>query len=96
MIVQLLAQRYGALPIAHAVGGLVDTIADGTTGLLFSPLRAETLVDAVERGVALLRGRDPATLRRWLLDQDVSWRLPAERWEGVLEDAIGDPVPSPL
>lgn len=94
-LVQLLAQRYGALPIAHAVGGLVDTIADGTTGILFSPLRAEALVDAVERGVALLRERDPVTLRRWLLGQDVSWRGPAERWEGVLEEAIGDPVTFP-
>lgn len=91
-LVQLLAQRYGALPVAHAVGGLVDTIADGTTGVLFSPLCAESLVAAVDRAEALLRERAD-TLRSWLLAQDVSWRHPAERWERVIEEAAGDPVP---
>jgi starch synthase len=32
---QMYAQCYGSLPIAHATGGLVDTIDDGVTGLLF-------------------------------------------------------------
>src|ERR1700727_3937648 len=30
-LTQMQAQRYGALPIAHATGGLADTIDDGTT-----------------------------------------------------------------
>nr|WP_255682799.1 glycogen synthase GlgA [Dyella sp. 2HG41-7] len=32
---QMYAQAYGCLPIAHATGGLMDTIEDGITGLLF-------------------------------------------------------------
>ncbi len=82
-LVQLQAQRYGALPIAHRVGGLQDTISDGETGILFSPLSAETLVEAAERGAALLAARGPSLIRR-LLSLDVSWRRPAARWERLL------------
>jgi starch synthase len=32
---QMYAQAYGCLPLAHATGGLIDTIEDGVTGLLF-------------------------------------------------------------
>lgn len=33
---QMKAMRYGCLPVASAVGGLIDTIADGKNGFLFS------------------------------------------------------------
>jgi starch synthase len=82
-LVQLLAQRYGALPIAHRVGGLQDTIEDARTGILFAPLTAEALVAAAERGAALLEEGGAALVRR-LLALDVSWRRPAARWERLL------------
>jgi len=82
-LVQLLAQRYGALPIAHRVGGLRDTIEDGETGILFAPLSAVNLADAAERGAQLVSERGPSLVRR-LLAQDVSWRRPAARWERLL------------
>jgi starch synthase len=85
-LVQLVAQRYGALPIAHRVGGLGDTIVDRETGILFEPLAAETLVAAAQRGAALLRERGPRALRRTLMELDVSWAQPAARWEALLED----------
>lgn len=81
-LVQLLAHRYGSLPIAHRTGGLVDTIEDGRTGILFEPLGPEALVAAVERGVALLEA-GPDAVRRRLLAIDVSWAGPALRWERV-------------
>jgi starch synthase len=87
-LVQLLAQRYGALPIAHAVGGLVDTIQDGDTGILFSPLTAPGLVAACERAAALVRARGSQALARRLLSLDVSWALPAARWEALLAEVV--------
>ncbi|NNL67920.1 MAG: glycogen synthase [Myxococcales bacterium] len=88
-LVQLLAQRYGALPIAHAVGGLRDTIRDGETGILFSPLGVDALLDAVEAGAAL-RQRRGVVLVRALLALDVSWNEPAERWEAELTHVAED------
>ena len=83
-LVQLLAQRYGALPVAHRVGGLQDTIRHEETGVLFEPLTVAALVAAAERATALL-ARDGTALLRQLLRTDVSWRRPAERWERALE-----------
>jgi starch synthase len=51
-LTQMQAQRYGALPIAHATGGLADTIDDGTTGFLFSELSADGLMSACHRAFA--------------------------------------------
>jgi starch synthase len=87
-LVQLLAQRYGCLPVANRVGGLVDTIVDGETGLLFAPLEAGALVGAAERAARLLAGPGAAELRVQLMKQDVSWAEPARRWEALLEEAV--------
>jgi starch synthase len=69
---QMYAQAYGCLPVAHATGGLIDTIEDGITGLLFrdatvSELRrclqrafrifAEPLLLNAMRGAAMLEKR---------------------------------------
>ena len=88
-LVQLLAQRYGALPVAHRVGGLQDTIRHEETGVLFEPLSVGALVAAAERATALL-ARDGTAMLRRLLRADVSWRRPAERWERVLEDVAAE------
>ena len=85
-LVQLTAQRYGALPIAHKVGGLADTIRDGETGILFEPLNAENLIAATERAAKLVRGRGHERLVKELLRLDVSWARPAALWEAVLEE----------
>jgi len=85
-LVQLLAQRYGALPVAHRVGGLRDTIRDGQTGVLFEPLSADALVAAARRGASLVRRGGSALVRR-LLGLDLSWARPAGLWERELSRA---------
>jgi len=79
-LVQLIAQRYGSLPVAHRTGGLADTIADGTSGVLFDELSPEALIGAVERGAAITGQRG---IRRALMQIDVSWKTPAARYEEV-------------
>jgi len=50
-LTQMRAQRYGAIPVARRVGGLVDTIEDGVTGFLFDEYSAPALQQAVRRAV---------------------------------------------
>ncbi len=88
-LVQRLAQRYGSLPIAHAVGGLRDTIRSFETGILFQELTAEALVEAATQGAALQRQHGD-NLTRTLLSEDVSWREPVAAWERELADVAAD------
>lgn len=93
-LVQLIAQRYGAVPVAHATGGLVDTIVDerkgaGTswdhsTGLLFRPLEPGSLNAAVARLSELGASGRLEEVQRRLCELDVSFARSAARYEEVL------------
>jgi starch synthase len=54
---QLIAMRYGAIPVARKIGGLADTVEDYDpssrkgTGFLFSDYSSAALLDAVKRGL---------------------------------------------
>ena len=48
-LTQMRAQRYGAVPIARAVGGLLDSVVDGTGGFLFAGYSPEALDAAAQR-----------------------------------------------
>jgi starch synthase len=72
--VQLLAQRYGTLPVAREVGGLADTIRDGRDGFTFAEATPDALVGSVRRAVGAYR--TPALWRRMQRDamaKDLSW-----------------------
>lgn len=91
-LAQLIAQRYGAIPVAHATGGLVDTIVDladsAGTGVLFSPLSAQGLVDGVARVAALADAGQLPAIQRRLMSLDVSWDAPAQTWTRLLQDVV--------
>src|SRR5207245_19292 len=61
---QLIALRYGTLPIVHATGGLADTVTDldvhpsTGNGISFSPYTPSALLDALHRALQLYAGRD--------------------------------------
>jgi starch synthase len=86
-LVQMYAQRYGALPVAHATGGLCDTIVDCDakletgTGFLFDAPTVEALLGAAERAIAARSlPRWPAVVRR-VMRLDRGWDRPARRYE---------------
>jgi starch synthase len=88
-LVQMYAHRYGAIPVAHATGGLADTIVDCDakletgTGFLFEQADADALFGAVERAVAARAlPRWPALVRR-AMRLDRGWEGPARRYEQV-------------
>lgn len=90
---QLIAMRYGALPVARATGGLVDTIRnrieDGWTGYLFGPFEKGALLAAIGR--ALVDYRDShlwTDAVRRAMSQDFSWERSAARYEEVFHWAL--------
>jgi starch synthase len=90
---QLVAQRYGALPVAHASAGHRDTIVDcdaqaGTgTGILFDEPTVAALLGGVERAIALMRSPRWPALRRRLMRLDLSWERAARRFARLYQGA---------
>jgi starch synthase len=85
---QLIALRYGSVPLVHATGGLADTIHDPQTdpkranGFVFHEFSVPAFLAALDRLLAL-RSADPsgwAVLVRRGMRQDFSWRRAANRY----------------
>lgn len=86
---QLIAMRYGSLPVVRETGGLRDTVrpihaaASGGCGFSFLNYNARELLEAVERAVALYAQPEVWTkLAQQAMKQDYSWKKSA----GVYRD----------
>ncbi|MHC1480791.1 glycogen synthase GlgA [Frateuria aurantia] len=55
---QMYAQRFGCLPIAHATGGLLDTVDDGVTGFLFESATLDSFRRSLQRAFYVYRMHD--------------------------------------
>ncbi len=90
-LVQQYGQRYGAPPVARAVGGLVDTVVDCDakletgTGFLFDGETPEALLGAVERALAARVTPAWPTLTRRVMRLDHGWDGPARRYEALMQ-----------
>lgn len=88
-LTQMRAQRYGTIPLARRVGGLADTIEDGTTGLLFDEYSPDRLDWTINRAVAHYRNaggwRD---LMEHAMAQDFSWERAVARYSEVYDRAF--------
>jgi starch synthase len=95
-LTQMRAQRYGTVPVARRVGGLLDSIVDGETGVLFGDYTPAALEQAVTR--ALGRYRDRGAWRkivRRAMAQSFGWPRSAARYLDVYRRALATrPIPS--
>jgi len=82
---QLIAMRYGSVPIVHATGGLRDTVIpfDHTTGkgvgITFQSFEKDDFLDAIRRAMTLYfeDGEGFSRLRKNAMEKDSSWDLAA-------------------
>ncbi len=93
-LTQMQAQRYGALPIAHATGGLVDTIEEDVTGFLFAELTHDALLGACVRAFdAFDDSEHLATMRQAAMARRFTWAGPAAEYAALYARLAGVPVP---
>ena len=98
-LVQLYAQRYGAPPVAHATGGLIDTIVDCDskletgTGFLFDAPTADLLYATVQRAVAAYQSDRWGALRRRVMRLDRGWERAGRQYEQVYRSLVASPPP---
>jgi starch synthase len=80
-ISQMIAMRYGCVPLVRAVGGLRDTVTDGETGFVFVDAKVKSFNDAVKRALTLYPYHS-----RWLnlqkagMARDFSWSTSARKY----------------
>lgn len=85
---QMIAMRYGTVPIVRQTGGLADTMFEGKNGFVFQESSADRLVDAVGRAVSAY-GK-PERWRKLVLTgmkADFSWKKSARAYVALYEAA---------
>ncbi|HEY4721760.1 MAG TPA: glycosyltransferase, partial [Anaerolineae bacterium] len=92
---QMIAMRYGSLPLVHATGGLADTVIDAGrapkhgSGFSFKPYSPQALIGAVDRALKVY-----AQPERWIdlqqraMAADFSWSQSAEQYVALYRKAI--------
>ncbi len=91
-LTQMIAMRYGCLPVAHATGGLRDTIFDlddpaRSTGFLFEGASSESLAAALRRGLGAFADPEAWQARqRFAMQQDFSWGRSAQAYFNLYAD----------
>ncbi len=85
-LTQMIAMRYGCIPVARATGGLADTIIDrqpesGNTGYLFDAATPEALAAALSRVLERFSlQKDWEVIQRNGMRQDFSWERSAKMY----------------
>lgn len=86
---QLIAQRYGAIPIARETGGLADTIEDGKTGFLFKEYEAIAFLRAIKKGLGVYRSdKEWQRLMKSAMKKDFSWQKSAQKYIELYQKLI--------
>lgn len=83
---QMIAMRYGTLPIVRATGGLKDTVRDGETGFVFERYDAEALLAMIDRALQVFRNpRQWREMQQSAMQHDFSWNLSAREYRKLYE-----------
>lgn len=83
---QMIAMRYGTLPLVRATGGLLDTVAHRRTGFVFEHATADGLAWAASEAMAVGPGTDAwRSLQQAAMRQDHSWASSARRYAALYE-----------
>jgi starch synthase len=87
---QMIAMRYGCVPVVRATGGLADTVRDGVTGFTFYDYTAEDCWTALRRAIHVWYS-DPDSwraLQRQGMGMDFSWATSAQAYQQIYGWAI--------
>jgi starch synthase len=95
-ISQMIAMRYGSIPLVRAVGGLHDTVTDNETGFVFIEAKVKSFNDALRRALHLYPYHS-----RWMnlqlagMVQDFSWANSAGKYLEVYKKLVGESAAPP-
>jgi len=92
---QLIAMRYGTVPIVHSVGGLHDTVPAYNPqtkvgkGITFQSYNAYDMLDAIRRAVELYKNKPEwRIVRKNAMNSDYSWVEPARKYIEIYSEIL--------
>jgi len=90
-ISQMIAMRYGSVPLVRAVGGLHDTVTDSETGFVFVDTKLKSFNDTVRRALDLYPYHS-----RWMdlqkagMALDFSWPNSARKYFDLYKKLVAE------
>ena len=87
---QMMAMRFGGVPVVRATGGLADTVQDGVTGFTFDGYNSQAFWQALQRAIYIYNvdGESWRTIQRAGMAADFSWERSARGYQQLYEWAI--------
>ncbi|MFY9233821.1 MAG: glycogen/starch synthase [Fimbriimonadaceae bacterium] len=85
---QMIAHRYGTIPIARHTGGLADTVFEPENGFVFQLNEAGELLLATERACKAFRSEVWPTLVQRAMRTDHGWSSSTREYEAMYAQAI--------
>jgi starch synthase len=87
---QMIAMRYGSVPVVRATGGLADTVKDGITGFSFGPYDTGAFWEALSRALHIYNNdrKSWRAIVRNDMREDFSWDRSATGYVQLYEWAI--------
>jgi starch synthase len=86
---QMIAMRYGCVPIVRAAGGLNDTVTHGKTGFVFEKIHQMSLMAAIKSAFKVFGDRAAwQTIQRAGMSQDFSWENSAKKYLDLYQSII--------
>ena len=88
-ISQMIAMRYGCVPLVRAVGGLHDTVTDSETGFVFVDAKVKSFNDSVRRALNLFPYHSRwANLQKNGMALDFSWQNSAQKYVDLYKKLV--------
>jgi len=86
---QMIAMRYGCIPVVRSAGGLKDTVKDGETGFVFEKENARALLKAMREALKVYENDDHwRSLQLNAMAQDFSWHASAKKYAALYEEIL--------
>lgn len=89
-LTQMIAMRYGTLPLVRKTGGLADTVTDGKTGFVFGPYTSTALAASMKEAIVLYR-QQPArfsAMMAHVMRVDFSWQHQVKEYISLYKNLL--------
>ena len=91
---QMIAMRYGCIPIVSAVGGLKDTVFQDETGFVIEKPTASRLATAIKKALTTFKDHSRwEEMQKTGMAQDFSWIVSARQYFQLYQRVMAQLTP---